>query len=253
MKFFRDTWILFTSYLVTTLRNPVWIMISLFQPIAFLLLFAPLLDSALRNPNNPNSNALNVFTPGMLVLLALFGSSFVGFGIISELRAGVVERLRVTPVSRLAPLLARALRDGVILLVQAVLLIIVAFLLGLKADLGGIAISMAIVLLMGIALASISYALGLLLKDENAFAPLLNIFILPIQLLSGILLPLSLAPDWLQNVAKINPFYYIVEATRALFAGTFGDVVIWGGFAVAIVISGLGIFWASRVFRQATA
>ena len=60
--------------------------------------------------------------PGLLVLLAIFGGLFQGFGLIAELRAGVIERSRVTPVSRLALLLGRSLRDVVSLLVQAVII-----------------------------------------------------------------------------------------------------------------------------------
>lgn len=252
MKVLSDTWLLFKSYLQSTLRQPVWIIVSLFTPICYLLLFGPLLEKMLP-ANAPGVNALTVFTPGVLVMLGMFGSLFVGFSIIADLRAGVVERLRVTPVSRLAPLLGRALRDALILLVQCILLIGVAYLMGLKADFGGVLVSLILVIPMGIALASFSYALGLLLKSEDAIAPLLNILTTPLLLLSGILLPLALAPDWLQGAAKISPFYYVVNATRALFAGNFNDSAVWIGFVLVVVLAGVCVYWAASIFRKATA
>ena len=253
MNLISDTWLLFKSYLVTTLRQPVWIVVSLFTPICYLLLFAPLLDKMSTTPTGSNTNALTSFTPGMLIMLGMFGSLFVGFSIIADLRAGVVERLRVTPVSRLAPLLGRALRDAVILLAQCVLLIVVAYLMGLKADFGGVLLSLVLVIPMGIALASLSYALGLLLKSEDAIAPLLNFFTTPLLLLSGVLLPIALAPDWLQGAAKISPFYYLVNATRALFLGNFSDSSVWIGFVLVVILAALLVYWAASIFRRATA
>ncbi len=252
MRLLSDTWLLFKNYLTTTLRQPVWIIVSLFTPICYLLLFGPLLEKMIVGVG-PSTNALTVFTPGVLVMLGMFGSLFVGFSIIADLRAGVVERLRVTPVSRLAPLLGRALRDALILLVQSILLIIVAYIMGLKADFVGVLLSLILVIPMGVALASFSYALGLLLKSEDAIAPLLNILTTPLLLLSGILLPLTLAPDWLQGAAKISPFYYVVNATRSLFSGNFSDSSVWIGFLLVVVLAILCVYWAASIFRKATA
>ena len=82
---------------ILTLRNPVWVFMGLMQPILYLLLFGPLLNNVARMPGFPPGGAFNVFVPGILVMTALFGSVFVGFGLCDELREGVVERMRVTP------------------------------------------------------------------------------------------------------------------------------------------------------------
>src|ERR1700748_2699537 len=117
MKLLRDTSLIFQRQLSLLLRNPVWIFVGVFQPVMYLLLFAPLLKPALQVRSN--AEAYEIFVPGLLVLLAIFGALFQGFGLIAELRAGVIERSRVTPVSRLALLLGRALRDVVSLIVAA--------------------------------------------------------------------------------------------------------------------------------------
>ena len=110
MKVIRDTWLLFARSMKATLRNPAFVILGLFQPVCYMLLFAPLLNNLVNAPGFPSGGALKVFTPGLLILLAMFGAAFVGFDLLGELRYGVVERLRVTPVSRLALLLGRALR-----------------------------------------------------------------------------------------------------------------------------------------------
>jgi ABC-2 type transport system permease protein len=252
MKLLRDTWLLFCSNLMGTLRNPVWLLVGLFQPICFLLLFAPLLDAIANAPGFPPGGALTVFTPGMLVMMGMYGAAFVGFGLIADLRAGVIERLRVTPVSRLALLLGRALRDILMLVVQSVLMLLVAWPLGLRADLSGMALAFGILVLIGLLMASCSYALALALKSEDALAPTINFFVLPLQLLSGIVLPLTLAPLWIRSVAALNPLSYAVDATRALFIGQIGDPSVPLGFIIMGVLALLATWWAARSFRQAT-
>ena len=109
------------------LRNPVWVFVGIFQPLYYLFLFAPLLKPALRAARRDHdAEAYRFFVPGLLVQLAIFGAFFVGFGLIAELRAGVIERSRVTPVSRLALLLGRSLRDVVTLLVPGALITVLS-------------------------------------------------------------------------------------------------------------------------------
>jgi ABC-2 type transport system permease protein len=247
----RDTLILFRRSMTNTLRNPVWVILGLFQPVLYLLLFAPLLDN-LAGPGISSGAAFNLFTPGLLVLTALYSAAFVGFSVIADLRSGMIERLRVTPVHRLALPLGMVLRDVVVLLVQSVLLIGVATLMGLRANLGGLALLLALMALIGVMTASISYAIALAFKDENALASTLNTFILPLTLLSGIMLPMTLAPQLLQNIAEVNPLAHAVDAARALVNGQFGDNAIALGFGYIAVLTVLAVIWVTRSFRSAT-
>lgn len=253
MKTLGDTYLIFTYSLRIAVRNPVWVIVGITQPIVWLLLFAPLLDGIAQSPGFPPGGALTVFTPGVLVLMALFGTLFVGFGLIADIRAGVVERLSVTPVSRLALVLGRVLRDVIVLLTQSLLLLGVASLMGMRAGALGVAVALVLVALIGVMSASCSYALALVLKDENSFAPTINFFTLPVFLLSGIVLPLTLAPGWMRAVASVNPFAYAVEATRELFVGNTGDASVVSAFAVVGLLSILALVWATRIFRRGVA
>lgn len=253
MKFFRDTWLIFSHSMTITLRNPVWVFVGLFQPVCFLLLFGPLLNGVDKVPGFPPGGAFNVFTPGLLIQLGLFSAAFVGFGLIADLRAGFIEQMRVTPVNRLALLLGRALRDVLNLIVQAIVLLLVAWPMGLQANLGGIVLTLLLLALIGLLAASCSYALALALRSEDALAPMLNTFTLPLLLLSGITLPLSLAPDWIRGIATFNPLAHAVDAARALFNGDFGNSTVLLGFVIIGILAALAAWWAARAFRQATA
>src|SRR3954469_21887345 len=174
-----------------------------------------------------SAEAYRFFVPGLLVQLAMFGTLFVGFGLIAELRAGVIERMGVTPVSRLSLLLGRSLRDVVTLLVQAILLTVVALPFGLTVRFGDLVLAFALLALIALMLSAVSYALALKLRSEDALAPLMNAVSMPILLLSGILLPLTSAPGWLRTIAKWNPFSWAVDGARPLFNGHPDDASVW--------------------------
>jgi ABC-2 type transport system permease protein len=252
MNLIRDTWLIFLRSLMLTLRNPVWVFVGLWQPILYLALYAPLLIPITSAQGFPRGGVFNVFVPGLLVQLAMF-EIFSGFGLIAELRAGVIERMRVTPISRVAMLLGRALRDVVILLVKAVLIIACALPFGLTIKLGGIVVALILLALVGLIMTTFSYSLALAVKSEDVLAPTVNSIFLPVLLLSGILLPIDLGPRWLQWVATLNPFSHAVNAMRSLFAGSVlnGTVALGMGLMLALALGALVL--ASRAFARSQA
>ena len=248
MKLARDTWLIFERQLQLLLRNPVWVFVGVFQPVMYLLLFAPLLKPALNAPTQ--AEAYKIFVPGLLVLLAIFGGLFQGFGLIAELRAGVIERSRVTPVSRLALLLGRSLRDVVSLIAQAVIITLLALLFDLRVFIGDLLLAYLMLALIALMTSAVSYGVALKVKSEDALAPLMNTVAQPVLLLSGILLPLTFAPGWLQGVANWNPFSWAVNGTRALFRGDLGAPDVWQGLVIMAVLAVLAVAWAAREFAR---
>jgi ABC-2 type transport system permease protein len=234
-----------------SLRNPVWVIMGVLQPILYLLLFGPLLTNVAKMPGFPPGGAFNVFVPGLLVMTALFGSAFVGFGLCDEMREGVVERMTVTPMSRVAMLMGRSLRDVVLLLGQGLILVGLAVPFGLEINLGGVAVAFAMLALIGIMMSPVSYILALVLKSEDSLAPVVNGMAVPLLLLSGVMLPMSLAPDWLQTIARFNPLYHAVAAIRALFNASYGDSEIVTGLVLLVVLAVITISLGARSFGRA--
>ncbi|MEP7240153.1 MAG: ABC transporter permease, partial [Devosia sp.] len=190
--------------------------------------------------------------PGLLVQLGIFGGLFVGFGIIAEWRSGVIERQLVTPASRNAIITGRTLRDVVVIVVQGIVLVGCAFFLGLRVPVGALLIGLVLVALLGAAFSFISNAIGIATKSEDALAPMVNTLALPILLLSGILLPMSIAPRWLQIASDFNPFKHIVEALRAVFLGDFGNPIVWIGLLLAIALVAIGAWLGTRTLMAQT-
>ena len=253
MKAMRDTWLIFERSLTLSLRNPVWVIMGILQPILYLLLFGPLLTNIARMPGFPPGGAFNVFVPGILVMTALFGSGFVGFGLCDEMREGVVERMVVTPMSRMAMLLGRSLRDVSLLLAQALLLVVLSIPFGLELNVGGVAVGFAMLALIGLMMSPVSYTLALVLKNEESLAPVVNGVAVPLLLLSGVMLPMSLAPEWLQTLARFNPLYHAVAAMRALFNASYGDSEIVFGAALLVILAVVTMTLGARSFSRAAA
>lgn len=251
-KLVRDSWLIFGSARRTTLRNPAWVFLGLFQPICYMLLFAPLLKNLVGVPGFPKGGAYNVFTPGLMMMMAIFGTGFAGFTVIGQLREGVIERLRVTPVSRLALMIGMISVSLVNLVVQVALLAGIGLLLGFRPSAGGFALLLVLLLVGGLMMASCSYAVALALKNESSLAAAVNLVALPLLLLSGIMLPLSFAPHVLRSIAKANPFAYAVDAARDLVAGSLGAAAVTQGFIIFTLLAVGALAWATSGIRKAT-
>jgi ABC-2 type transport system permease protein len=204
-------------------------------------------------PGFPHGSSWQVFTPGLLVQLGIFGALFVGFGLIAEVRDGVIERMRVTPASRLALLAGRVLRDVVVLIVQSIVLLAAAYAFGLRAPLAGVALAVLLVAAVGTAFASASYAVALLTGTEDAMAAITNSLAVPLLLLSGILLPMTLAPGWLRTIANVNPVKHIVDALRTLFHGHVVNGTVGIGLAVGAALIVAGMAFGTRTFQRDSA
>ena len=255
MSFARDTLLIFRRQLKLSLRNPAWVIIGLIQPILYLAFFGPLLSKVAAGAvaGFPGGNSYSFFVPGLLIQLGLFGAAFVGFTIIADWRYGVIERLRVTPVSRLAILSGRVLRDVVTLLAQAVVLILAGIAFGMRAPLGGLLDGLLVIGVVAISLSAISYTVGLLTKSEDVLAPAINMVVVPLMLLSGIMLPMTLGPGWLQGIARATPFRYIIDAMRGAFAGHYLTTVMLEGLLVAVGLAAACLWIAGRAFIRENA
>ena len=124
---------------------------------------------------------------------------------------------------------------------------------GLRAPLGGVLVGLALVAVLGFAASCASYALAMQVKSEEAFIPIVQSVFLPLLLLSGILLPMSIAPPWLFALSRANPFVYVVDATRAVFVGDLFTATALVGIVVAILLAAVSLFWGVRTFQRESA
>jgi ABC-2 type transport system permease protein len=124
---------------------------------------------------------------------------------------------------------------------------------GFRVDwLGLLVLAVLLAVLAGL-MAAFSVATALVTKDISSFAAIINGLNLPLLLLAGVLLPISLGPLWMRVIAHFDPLYYLVQASRALAVGSFGNAAVWQAFAVLVPLCIIVLTWATRVFRKAVA
>lgn len=247
---FHDTALVYGRYLRQSLRSRFALLFGVLTPLLYLLFFGPLLTDL---PLGERGSSWQVLVPGLLLQLGLFGASFAGFMIIVEKGQGVVERMRVTPVSRLALLLGRVLREATVFVFQAVLLVLAALVMGLRAPLPGVLIGFGFVALLTVSLASLSYALAMKVRTPQEFGPTINALAMPSMLLSGLMLPMTLGPAWLDILSRFMPFRYLVDAMRDAYVGEYATPHMLYGVLVSVALTALSVTVGTRVFRGAGA
>lgn len=246
----HDTALIYGRYVRQSLRSRFALLFGVLMPLLYLLFFGPLLTDL---PLGGQGSSWQVLVPGLLLQLGLFGALFAGFMIILEKGSGIVDRMRVTPVSRLGLLLGRVLRDATVFVFQAVLLVLAALAMGLRAPLAGILIGFAFVGLLTVSLASLSYAVAMKVRTPQEFGPLINAVSMPSMLLSGLMLPMTLGPAWLDVLSHFMPFRYLVDAMRDAYVGEYATAHMAYGVLVALGFSALAVTVGTRVFRTAGA
>ena len=252
MKLARDTRLLFHRYTVQMLRNPVWLFVGFSTPLLYLVLFTPLLKH-FSGPNASSASVIDLFLPGILALLAFASGMSGGFGTIFELQSGVIERLRVTPASRFAILMGPLLSGMLMMFVFDAVVVAAATGFGFSIDWGGLAVLIVLLGLLMVTLSAFSVATALVTKEISSFAAIINGLNLPVLLLGGVLLPISLGPAWMRVLAHFNPLFYAVAGARALSAGAYANPAVWQAFAVLIPLCLVVVTWATGVFRRAVA
>lgn len=249
----RDAYLIAKNELMVTVRNPYWLFHGLVQPIIYLVLFAPLLNGVAGVPGFPAHNAIQFFAPGLLIMNVLFSAGFEGFTLQDKVESGFLERLRVTPISRLALALGFILQSSATLVFQSLVLIICSLLFGLRLDPAGAVILLLLIILIGVMMASLSFTLGLMTREGGILAGITNTFILPLLILSGVMLPIGFGPPIIQTISHLDPFFYAVNAARSLINGALANTSIPLAFAVFAVLSAIALVLFIRSMREAVA
>jgi len=249
MKTSRDIGLLFQRYIRQMLRNPVWLFVGFSTPVIYLALFTPLLKAVIGGVST--GSVLQLFLPGILALLAYASGSTAGYQTIIEMEQGLIERLRVTPASRFAILFGPILSTLVMMTIFDSVVVAVGCAFGFTMHWTGMLVLAVLLWTLAALTAAFSTATALKTKDMGSFASIINGMNLPLLLLAGVLLPISVGPLWIRVLAHFNPLYYLTAAARALSVGHFSNAAVWQAFAVIVPLCALVLAWATRVFRTA--
>jgi ABC-2 type transport system permease protein len=198
-------------------HDPLELLTRAVQPVLWLLLFGEVM-ARVRGVAPGNIPYLDFLAAGILAQSALFVAIFYGISAIWERDLGVLQRYLVSPSARSALVLGKALSAGVRALSQALIVYVLALILGVKVDFNPVhVIGVATVIILSAALFStLSLIIACIVKTRERFMGIGQVVTMPIFFASNAIYPLSLMPAWLKIVSRANPLTYEVDALRAL-------------------------------------
>jgi ABC-2 type transport system permease protein len=197
------------------MRDPTELLSRAVQPILWLAVFGQVF-SKVRGIPTGSISYLDFMAPGILAQSILFAAIFYGIAIIWERDLGIVHKLLVTPASRMALVLGKALAAGLRGLLQAVVVYLVALVLhvGLRFDFGSI-LSVSLAVFLGSSIfATFSLVIACVVKTRERFMGIGQVLTMPLFFASNAIYPIDLMPGWLKLIAIVNPLTYLVDALR---------------------------------------
>ncbi len=221
MDFLKDTWYLYVRLVRVTRRMPVFLVLSILQPVLWMLLFGQLFGIVTTLDGFEAESYVQFITPGISIMTALFSASYNGMGLLRDIETGILDRLLATPVSRGAVVASRVLLAASQVLVQAAVLLAMGFALGARAHGGvlGLALVLLAASLLGAAFAATSCGMALITRRQELVIAAMNFIVLPMTFLSSMIMTPNLIPAWIRTVARFNPVDWAVTVARHGFEG----------------------------------
>jgi ABC-2 type transport system permease protein len=252
----RQSWALLTGrYLRQLYRQPAVIGITLTQPVIWLLLFGALFKKVAEIPGFGSGNYITYLTPGVVIMTALFSSSWTGMSYIEDMDTGVMDRFLTAPLPRGALIAASLGYQAVTTVVQSAIIIAIGWGIGagFPGGAAGIAALIVVSVLIALAMAGLSNGFALVVPQREALIGVSTLLVLPLTFLSGAFLSLRLVPGWIAGIARYNPVNWAVSAGRIAIGSqpAWGTVGWYAGFlAVALALTAAMSTWAFRASQQ---
>jgi len=260
----RVTFALFARSMKRTVRRPIFLTISLFQPLVWLFLFSQVMKTFAKAALPPGVSYVTLFAPAVMLQTIMFGSFQSGMAMVSDIEFGLMDKFLVAPINRTAILLGRTLADGARMFIQGLIIVVLSMSLGVRFVHGvqGVLAALLLAVVFGLGLSSLSNTVALRTKNSETTLMVMNFFLFPLLFMSPALVPRQALPSWVVTVGRVNPVAYAVEGARNLMVGivehgALRTSIDWGqlGIAVAFLlgVAVLGMTSARFAFRKATA
>lgn len=251
IKALADTQHMTVRHVMELWRQPVWIFVTLVQPVIWLLLFGALFETVTDIPGFGSDSYIEFLAPGVVMMTAFFSAGWSGMGIIEDYNRGVLDRFLVSPVRRSSLITGRLVQNSINIVIQTLIIIVLALVVGAEFSNGvaGVLVTCLVAVLIGSGFGALSNGLALLTRKEETLIAVMQFFMLPLSFLSVTFMAEDLMPEWMQAVAAFNPVNWAVEAGRAALTASpdWGAIAGWAGLLAAFLAASL--FFAVRAFQ----
>jgi ABC-2 type transport system permease protein len=235
------------------IRQPIFLVITLIQPMVWLLLFGALFKSVVRLPGfggGGDVSFMEYLTPGVIAMTALFSAMWAGTVYIDDMQRGVMDRLLASPVRRGAMMNGTLVYQSLTSVVQTVIVLAVAWLAGARFAGGvlGIVVTLVATCLLTVICAALSNAIALMARQQEALIGISQFLSLPMTFLSSAIMDPSLAPHWIRTCARYNPLDWAVVASRETLLGSPDWSLVLPRLAALVVLALVMGVLATRTF-----
>ena len=198
-------------------RQPARVVGVLASPLVFWLVIGSGFGTSFRSGGGPGQqHYLDYFYPGALIMIVLFTSIFTMMSVIEDRKEGFLLSVLVAPVPRTAIVLGKVMGGTTLSAVQGMIFLIFAPFAGVHLQLSSVLLVAVVVFLVSFSLTALGFAIAWPMDSSQAFHGIVNLFLIPLWLLSGALFPLAGASGWIRIIMRLNPLTYGVEALRGL-------------------------------------
>ena len=223
-SFAGDWWVNFKRWNLKAVRNPFVLVVSLVQPIIFLVLFTQVFGQVATGAVSRGGADITYETylvPAIAIQVSLAAAATSGVGLVNDIENGMFEKVLVSPMNRAAVFLGKTAAEILRILIQIGIILVLGVLLGAEIATGipGALGIMLVGVVFSMWFVSLSNTIAVLTKDQESTIIGANLLQFPLLFVSTAFLPLRVLPEWIQTVATYNPITYGVDAARALMLG----------------------------------
>ena len=198
-------------------RQPTRVVGVLASPLVFWLVIGSGFGTSFRSGGGPGQqHYLDYFYPGALIMIVLFTSIFTMMSVIEDRKEGFLLSVLVAPVPRTAIVLGKVMGGTTLSAVQGMIFLIFAPFAGVHLQPLSMLLVAVVVLLVSFSLTALGFAIAWPMDSSQAFHGIVNLFLIPLWLVSGALFPIAGASGWIRIIMRLNPLTYGVEALRGL-------------------------------------
>jgi ABC-2 type transport system permease protein len=213
------------------------------SPLVFWLVLGSGFGSSFRSGGGPGQqHYLDYFYPGTLIMIVLFTSIFTMMSVIEDRKEGFLLSVLVAPVPRAAIVLGKVLGGTTLAAIQGMIFLIFAPFAGVRLELVQVLLVAVVVFLVSFALTALGFAIAWPMDSSQAFHGIVNLFLIPLWLVSGALFPLAGASGWIRVIMRLNPLTYGVEALRSLLYPDAGTSFPLSSAMATLVLFSLAMF-----------
>jgi ABC-2 type transport system permease protein len=219
--FLGDVWVNFKRWNLKAVRNPFVLVVSLVQPIIFLVLFTEVFGNVAGDAVNrgiPGIGYETYLVPAIAIQVSLAAAVTSGIGLVNDIEEGMFEKILVSPMNRTAVFAGKTAAEVFRIAIQVAIILVLGTLLGANIQTGivGALGIIGVSIVFSLWFIAFSNTLAVLTRDQESTIIGANLLQFPLLFLSSAFLPLETLPNWIQTFARLNPVTYGVDATRAI-------------------------------------